>query len=140
VDVVWYDPRNDLAILRAPGLGGTTPLRLHVDAGSGTTAAVLGFPDNGPYDVQPARLGATVTALTQDAYGRGPVRRAITALRGLVRHGNSGGPVVDGSGRVVATVFAAATGRRRAGFGVPDSVVQRALGRVRGPVDTGPCA
>ncbi len=140
VDVVWYDPRNDLAILRAPGLGGAPALRLRVDAPSGTSAAVLGFPDNGPYDVRPARLGPTVTALTQDAYGRGPVRRAITALRGLVRHGNSGGPVVDGSGRVVATVFAAATGRRRAGFGVPDSVVQRALGHVRGPVDTGPCA
>src|SRR5215212_2832352 len=64
VDVVWYDPRNDLAILRAPGLGGTPALRLHVEAGSATTAAVLGFPDNGPYDVQPARLGPTVTALT----------------------------------------------------------------------------
>jgi S1-C subfamily serine protease len=57
-----------------------------------------------------------------------------------VRHGNSGGPVVDGTGRVVATVFAAATRRRREGYAVPDSIVQRALGRARGPVDTGPCA
>jgi S1-C subfamily serine protease len=68
------------------------------------------------------------------------VRREITSLRGLVRHGNSGGPVVDGSGRVVTTVFAAASGRRRSGFGVPDSVVRQALGRIRGRVDTGPCA
>ena len=35
----------------------------------------------------------------QDAYGRGPIRREITSLRGLVRSGNSGGPVVDGRGR-----------------------------------------
>jgi S1-C subfamily serine protease len=137
---VWYDPRNDLAILRAPGLGGAPALRLHVDAEPGTSAAVLGFPENGPYDVQPARLGSTETVITQDAYGRGPVRRAITSLRGLVRHGNSGGPVVDGRGRVLATVFAAASGRHRTGYGVPDSIVRRALDRLRGEVDTGPCA
>jgi hypothetical protein len=48
--------------------------------------------------------------------------------------------VVDGTGRVVTTVFAAASGRRRAGFGVPDSIVRTGLRRVDGPVDTGPCA
>jgi S1-C subfamily serine protease len=68
------------------------------------------------------------------------VERTITSLRGLVRPGNSGGPAVDGSGRVVATIFAAATNRDRTGYGVPDSLVRDALGRVRGPVDTGPCA
>ena len=78
--------------------------------------------------------------ITQDSYGRGPVQRLITSIRGLVRHGNSGGPVVDGSGRVVTTIFAASTGRQRTGYGVPDSVVKRALGRIRGRVDTGPCA
>jgi Trypsin-like peptidase domain/Colicin V production protein len=137
---VWYDPQNDLAILRAPELGRAPPLALNVNAKPGTSAAVLGFPENGPYDVRPARLGQTATVLTQDSYGRGPVQRAITSLRGRVRHGNSGGPVVDGSGRVVATVFAAAAGRGRAGYAVPDSVVRSALGRVRGEVDTGPCA
>jgi hypothetical protein len=139
-EAVWYDPENDLAILRAPGIGEAPALRLHVDAKPGTSAAVLGFPGNGSYDVQPARLGPTAAVFTQDSYGRGPVQRTITSLRGLVRHGNSGGPVVDGSGRVVATVFAAAARRGRAGYAVPDSIVQRALGRVRGTVDTGPCA
>jgi hypothetical protein len=140
VDAVWFDPRNDLAILRAAELSGAPALPMNVNAEPGTSAAVLGFPENGPYDIRPARLGATTTVLSQDAYGSGPVRRAITSLRGLVRHGNSGGPVVDGAGRVVTTVFAAASGRRRAGFGVPDSIVRRALARVDGPVDTGPCA
>ena len=139
-EAVWYDPENDLAILRAPAIGGAPALPLRVDAKPGTSAALLGFPNNGSYDVQPARLGPTTAVLTQDSYGRGPVQRTITSLRGLVRHGNSGGPVVDGSGRVVATVFAASTRRRREGYAVPDSIVQRALGRARGPVDTGPCA
>jgi Trypsin-like peptidase domain/Colicin V production protein len=138
-EAVWYDPRNDLAILRAPGLGDAPALPMRANAEPGTSAAVLGFPGNGSYDVRPARLGATETVITQDAYGRGPVRRAITSLRGLVRHGNSGGPVVDGAGRVVTTIFAAASGRRRTGYGVPDATVRAALGRIRGPVDTGPC-
>jgi S1-C subfamily serine protease len=139
-EAVWYDPRNDLAILRAPGVAGAPALSLNAGARPGASAAVLGFPENGPYDVRPARLGQTATVVSQDAYGRGPVRRSITSLRGNVRHGNSGGPVVDGSGRVVATIFAAAVSTRPSGYGVPDSVVQRALGRARGPVDTGPCA
>jgi S1-C subfamily serine protease len=138
-EAVLYDPRNDLAILRAPGLGGVPALSLDVGARVGTSAAVLGFPDNGPYDVRPARLGQTSTVVTQDSYGRGPVQRSITSVRGRVRHGNSGGPVVDGRGRVVTTIFAAAAGGRRTGYGVPDSVVRTALGRIRGPVDTGPC-
>ncbi|HET8820439.1 MAG TPA: MarP family serine protease [Thermoleophilaceae bacterium] len=138
-DAVWFDPDNDLAILRAPGVAGAPALSLNVNAEPGASAAVLGFPEDGPYDVQPARLGQTSTVISQDAYGRGPVRRTITSVRGLVRQGNSGGPVVDGRGRVVTTIFAAATSRRRTGYGVPDSLVRRALGRARRPVDTGPC-
>jgi hypothetical protein len=139
-DVVWFDVVNDLAILRSSGISGTPPLRMNEAADAGTSAAILGFPENGPYDVQPGRLGATTTANTQDAYGRGPVRRRITTLRGLVRHGNSGGPMVDGSGRVVTTIFASAVANgSRQGFGVPDSFVRDGLGKADDPVDTGPC-
>ena len=139
-EAIWFDPRNDLSILRVPGVSGLPALSMNVNADSGTTAAVLGFPQNGPYTVAPARLGSTSTVITQDAYGRGPVERAITSIRGLVRPGNSGGPVVDRSGRVLATIFAAATRRRRTGYGVPDTLVRDALQKARGTVDTGPCA
>jgi S1-C subfamily serine protease len=138
---IWFDPRNDLAILRADGLQQTPALRLNENAHQGASAAILGFPENGPYDVQPGRLGTTSTVVTQDAYGHGPVRRSITSLRGLVRSGNSGGPMVDGRGRVVTTIFAAtvADGGQN-GFGVPDSITRKALGRAGKPVDTGPCS
>jgi Trypsin-like peptidase domain/Colicin V production protein len=140
-EAIWFDPRNDLAILRVPGLSGVPRLSLHVQAEEGTSAAILGFPENGPYEVEPGRLGHTATVVTQDAYGRGPVRRRITALRGLVRSGNSGGPMVDGAGRVVTTIFAATvSGGGNSGFGVPDSVVREALGQASETVDTGPCA
>jgi Trypsin-like peptidase domain/Colicin V production protein len=139
-EAIWFDPRNDVSILRVPGVSGLPSLPMNVNADSGTAGAVLGFPENGPYTVAPARLGSTSTVITQDAYRRGPVERAITSIRALVRPGNSGGPVVDRSGRVLATIFAAATRRRRTGYGVPDTLVRDALQKARGTVDTGPCA
>ena len=140
-DAILYDSRNDLAVLRAPGIGNTPAVRLNTGAEPGTSAAILGFPENGRYDVQAGRLGQTTTVVTQDSYGREQVRRRITSLRGLVRSGNSGGPMVDGQGRVVTTIFAAtvADGGQN-GFGVPDSIVRDGLSRARGPVDTGPCS
>ena len=136
---VAFDPKNDLAVLRVSGLDAEV-LPMARSPRSGTSAAVLGFPHNGPYDVRAARLGETRTTVTQDAYGRGPVQRLIVSLRGVVRSGNSGGPMVDGSGRVVATIFAATTSGPRGGYGVPNSIVRRVLAGAREAVSTGPCA
>jgi hypothetical protein len=137
---VVFDPGDDLAILRVEGLGGRT-LPMADAPSAGISAAILGFPENGPYDVRAGRLGSTRTVVTQDAYGRSPVQRSITALRGTVRPGNSGGPMVDTRGRVVTTVFAAARGGPAGGYGVPNAVVTRDLGRAGGEaVSTGPCA
>jgi S1-C subfamily serine protease len=138
--VVAFDPHNDVAVLRVAGLGAPA-LQLASDARAGTSAAILGFPGNGPYDVRAGRLGETRAVITQDAYGRGPVRRSITSLRGAVRSGNSGGPMVDAQGEVVTTVFAATTSGPRGGFGVPNAVVRAALRRAgQDAVSTGPCA
>ena len=77
--------------------------------------------------------------LSEDSYGRGPCQRRIAFLRGSVRSGNSGGPMVDSEGRVLATVFAATSSAPAGGFAIPDDVVELALGEARAPVDTGPC-
>ncbi|WP_205697422.1 MarP family serine protease [Conexibacter sp. SYSU D00693] len=140
-DAVLFDPRNDIAVLRVDGLDAPA-LEVAQDPPVGRAAAILGFPRNGPYDVRAGRLGRTTDVLTEDAYGRGPLRRRITALRGLVRPGNSGGPMVDGAGRVVTTIFAASRGSdRTGGYGVPDDLVRDALReRSSQPVGTGPCA
>jgi trypsin-like peptidase/colicin V production protein len=135
-----FDPHDDLAILRIEGLGGR-PLTIAQEPAAGISAAILGFPENGPYDVRAGRLGATRTVVTQDAYGRGPVQRSIATLRGTVRPGNSGGPMVDTAGRVVTTVFAAARGGPPGGYGVPNALVERDLRRASGATaSTGPCA
>jgi S1-C subfamily serine protease len=114
---------------------------LATNAASGTSAAVLGYPENGPFAVAPARLGSTQTVISQDSYGRGPIQRDMTSFRGTVRSGNSGGPVVDPSGNVLTTVFAAAKdGGPPGGLGVPDSIVGEALSGPLRPSGTGPCA
>ena len=135
-----FDSGNDVAVLRVPGLGGRG-LGLAPDPRPGSAAAILGFPEDGPFDARAGRVGATETAISHDAYGNGPVRRSITSLRGLVREGNSGGPMVDRAGQVVTTVFAATVGAGvPGGYGVPNAIVRRALADARGPVGTGPCA
>ena len=134
---VAFDTRNDIAVLRVNGLG-LRPLPL-VAARSGSAAAVLGFPENGPFTATPARIGRTSVVLAEDAYGRGPVTRAITSLGGRVRHGDSGAPAVDASGAVQSTVFAARL-RTVGGSGVPATAVRAALTSANGPVSTGDCA
>jgi S1-C subfamily serine protease len=134
---VAFDSRNDVAVLQVQGLS-VRPLRL-VDARAGTSVAIIGYPENGPFDAVPGRIGATRTVFSQDAYGRGPVTRTVTSLSGAVRHGDSGGPAVDASGAVQTTVFAART-NGGGGYGVPARLVRRALAAGRGPVSTGPCA
>ena len=142
--VIDFDPHDDVAVLRVPALLEPV-LRLAANPPAGTPAAILGYPLDGGFDAEPGRVGQTETVSTEDAYGNGPVLRRITALRGRVRPGNSGGPMVDGAGRVVATVFAAITGSPsgEGGFAVPNKLVRERLAAARPrmhAVPTGPCA
>jgi len=132
-----FDTRNDIAVLHVDNLG-LRPLPL-AHARTGAAVAVLGYPENGPFTATPARVGRTSVVLAEDAYGRGPVTRAITSLGGRVRHGDSGAPAVDARGAVESTVFAARL-RTVGGYGVPDNVVRAALASARRPVSTGDCA
>ncbi|MFL5937752.1 MAG: CvpA family protein [Gaiellaceae bacterium] len=124
------DRKEDIAVLRVPALTGS-PLPL-ADARPGDSVAILGYPQNGPFDARPGRIGNTADVIVS---GR---LREVTALSGLVRHGNSGGPAVNSAGEVEATIFAARIGSR-AGYGVPAAVVRRILARAHHPVSTGTC-
>lgn len=144
--VLDLDVHDDIAILRVPRLN-EPALHLASNPTSGESAAILGYPLDGPYSPQPGRIGQTQSVSTENAYGQGPVTRSITPLRGLVRPGNSGGPLVDRAGDVLGTVFAAITsptpGGGPGGMAVPNGVVraQLALARSRRtPVSSGQCA
>jgi uncharacterized membrane protein required for colicin V production len=142
--VVLFDPHNDIALLRVQGLSAPA-LSLAGTQALGESGAILGFPLDGPFDAQPARLGQTQMTDTTNAYGN-PTVRLISSVRGLVRPGNSGGPLVDSAGRVIGTIFAQITNapaNAPSGLAVPDSVVradlERASGRFRA-VSTQGCA
>ena len=134
---VHYDPANDLALLRVDA--SLPALAIAAEPRRGTGGAVLGYPENGPYAASPARIGDTTTVVSEDAYGNGPLQRSISFLRGSVRSGNSGGPLVDSRGRVMATVFAATTSGPPGGFAVPNEIVRAALTQTLPAVDTGAC-
>jgi uncharacterized membrane protein required for colicin V production len=137
-DVVLLDVHNDVAVLRVSGIG-LAPLRF-ADPRPDASAAILGYPLDGGLTATPGRIGRTATVLTQDALGRGPVARTITAVAGRVEHGDSGAPAVDSAGRVESMIFAARVGSA-SGYGVPPSIVRGDLARAgTHPVSTGSCA
>jgi S1-C subfamily serine protease len=143
---IAFDPTDDVAVLRVQGLD-LPSLGFASSAVSGTSGAILGYPENGPFDVQPGRIGHTQSVVTQNAYGQGPVSRVLTPLRGLVRPGNSGGAMVDLDGRVLTTVFAATVGGHpQGGYGVANATVATVLReaetreRTGAGVGTGQCA
>src|SRR5918998_2315107 len=140
-EAVLFDEKNDIAVLRVRKLG-LRPLPL-ASPRPGEPAAVIGFPQNGPLDLQPARTGETDRVYSGDAYNEGPVLRLVTGFRVFVRPGNSGGPAVNADGEVVSTIFASRADSGNVGYGIPSQLVQRHL-RVAAertePVSTGGCA
>jgi S1-C subfamily serine protease len=136
---IEVDAGNDVALLRVAGLR-PPPLRLSHQAPSGGEAILIGYPENGPLTAVAGRAGNPVTALAPDAYGQHIHARTVVPLRGVLRHGDSGGPVVNRAGQVVAMMFAADEGGGIAGgFGVPLQAIRHALLEIQAHADTGPC-
>jgi S1-C subfamily serine protease len=114
--VVVYDPERDLAVVDVPGLA-ASPLRFaSTRAATDDDAIVLGYPLDGPFDAEPARIRDARAIRGPDIYDDRTVIRDIYTIRGLVRSGNSGGPLVDPNGSVLGVVFAAAADDSSTGF------------------------
>ncbi|MFX0591289.1 MarP family serine protease [Melissospora conviva] len=140
--VVVYDPDRDLAVLYVPGL--TAPV-LDFEprrADTGTDAIVVGFPLDGPFDAQSARIRDVDRITGPDIYESSDVTREIYTIRALVRSGNSGGPLLDSDGAVLGVIFAAAADDPNTGFAVTATeaqpVAKAGAGRTRA-VETGKC-
>ncbi|WP_433388360.1 MarP family serine protease [Micromonospora sp. KLBMP9576] len=116
--VVVYDPDRDLAVLHVPGLPGPSMRFAAGNAGSGADAIVLGFPLDGPYNAQSARIRDVDRITGPDIYSAGNVTREVYTIRALVQSGNSGGPLVSSNGLVLGVIFAAAADDPNTGFAV----------------------
>lgn len=140
--VVYYDPRTDVAVLRVPGLR-APPLKFGGLVTSGDPVAVLGYPQDGPYDVEPGRVRDEQTLHSVDIYGNNSVSRDTYSIRALVRRGNSGGPLVTPAGKVVGVVFAASIVDSSTGYALTAHQVARAAtagASSTARVGTGACA
>ena len=135
--VVYLDRTNDVALLHVPSL---SPPALRPDRTESfpERVALFGYPGDGPLTASPGTAGAPRSVLAPDAGGRRVQPRLVVPLRGRVRRGESGGPVVDRSGRVLAMIFAG-TRDGAGGFAVPVELVLRGLRRPLVPVSAGAC-
>ena len=141
--VVVYDPQRDLAVLYVPGLRAPVMPFVKKPAGTGANAIVLGFPLDGPYNAQGARVREVSDITGPDIYDSGNVTREIYTIRALVQSGNSGGPLIAPNGDVLGVIFAAAADDRNVGFALTASeaasTARLGVERTRG-VKTGDCA
>jgi S1-C subfamily serine protease len=141
-EVVYYNPDIDVAVL-ALDTGAVPHLTFDRETEGQEPVAILGYPQDGPYDVQPGRIRAEQRLRSPNIYGNGTVIREVYSLRGLVRPGNSGGPIVSSGGDVVGVVFAASVTDEDTGYALTaDQVSQSAATGLTNDtaVSTGDCA
>ena len=113
--VVYFDPRRDIAVLYVPGLH-ARPLHFAPSARPGSEAIVAGYPRGRALTLTPARVGAKVATGFATIYGDGVVTRHVYPVRADIQPGNSGSPLLAPGGTVYGMVFAALTGTENAGY------------------------
>ncbi|WP_329300928.1 MarP family serine protease [Streptomyces sp. NBC_00659] len=141
--VVLYDWERDIAVLDVPNLKAPALRFSTQDAASGDSAIVAGFPQNGSYNVQPARVRGRITATGPDIYHRKTVRRDVYSLYATVRQGNSGGPLLTPDGKVYGVVFAKSLDDAETGYALTADEIRQDIvkGRTANQqVDSDSCA
>lgn len=141
-EVVFYDPDVDIAVLRVDRLGidplpwGQEPLLL------GDDAVVMGYPLSGPFEAAPARIRGRLNISGPDIYARGRVDREAYVIRGEIRQGNSGGPLLNPAGEVVGMIFGASLDSSDTGYALTGEQVRARVEDAEGlrdRVDTQAC-
>ncbi len=139
--VVSYDPNADISILDVPNLP-ITPLQFaEQPAPKGTDAVVMGYPGGGGFLATPARVREIIELNGPDIYRTTTVTREVYTVRGTVRQGNSGGPMINRSGKVLGVVFGAAVDDADTGFVLTAKEVEHQRAKIGNTqrVATGTC-
>ena len=113
--VVVFDPETDIAVLYVPKMT-EAPLTFDFTGKADDPAVVLGYPENGPFDSEPARIRSEERLRGPDIYGDKTVTREAFSIWASVRPGNSGGPLLSAKGVVYGVVFAASVEDNRTGY------------------------
>jgi S1-C subfamily serine protease len=140
--VVLFDPKRDIAVLDVPGLK-APKLDFDLTGKANDSSLVVGYPEDGPFTVNAARIREQITATGADIYSNGNVRRQVFALFAQVQQGNSGGPLLSTDGRVLGVVFAKSLEDKNTGYALTAQEVSSdaAAGAASDvPVNTQACA
>ena len=139
--VVSYDPNADISILDVPNLPQQPLVFAEDPAKTGTDAVVLGYPGGGDFAATPARVREIIELSGPDIYKTTTVNREVYTIRGTVRQGNSGGPMINRAGQVIGVVFGAAVDDNDTGFVMTTDEVSRQLAKIGNTtkVPTGAC-
>jgi S1-C subfamily serine protease len=139
--VVSYDPLADISILDVPDLDAPVLNFAQGEAATGTDAVVMGYPGGGDFVATPARIRETIELNGPDIYRSTTVTRQVYTIRGSVRQGNSGGPMIDRNGNVLGVVFGAAVDDADTGFVLTAEEVARQMEKLNSTerVPTGAC-
>lgn len=139
---VYVDEEIDVAVLAVPGLP-QVPLTFSPQpAETGDDAIIMGYPGGGPFYVGPARVRDRGEISGPDFRNTQTVLRDVYALYGIVRAGNSGGPLFATDGTVLGVVFASAIDDPNTGYALTAQQVAAAArtgNTAVAEVGTGPC-
>jgi S1-C subfamily serine protease len=124
---VYFDPKLDLALLRLPTSNlESLPLDQNFVA-RGADAVVLGYPNGGPFDAQPAGVVTRFDAQGRDIYDGPLTHRIVYELQADVQPGNSGGPLVTAGDEVVGVVFSRSATYKGIGYALASPEVRSAI-------------
>lgn len=115
--VIWLDKDADVAVLSVSQPLSPSPLTIQTKKlGSGSLASVIGYPGGGSRTNKDAIVLESITAKGYDIYNTDVVNRDVYVLRTEIVPGNSGGPVIDTSGKVIGLVIGHSTTQAHTGY------------------------
>lgn len=134
--VVAADTRHDLALVRASGLSGLTPVTFGTNSSVAVGDTVLAF--GAPLGLENTVTSGIVSALDRSVDTGSEKLSGLFQTDAAINEGNSGGALVDTSGHVIGINVAIATASQQSsgsigvGFAIPADTVTSVLRTLEG--------
>lgn len=135
--IVHLDTARDLAVLALDGAD-LPVMSLGAELVGGESALVMGHPDGGPFASIPATVQAVGEVPLGDVVTGAASMVDVYTLAADIRHGYSGGPVVDAAGSLAGLVFARAPGADPVGYALSADSIAPAVAAAPGMSATVP--
>lgn len=135
--IVHLDTAHDLAVLAVDDAD-LPVMPVGAELTGGASASVLGYPDGGPLASTPATVQAVGEVPLGDVLTGAASMVDVYTLAADIRHGYSGGPVVDAAGNLAGLVFARAPGSDAVGYALTADTIAPVVAAAPGMTATVP--